>query len=119
MLFSALLVKRSKKYFGAFLESTSQVLQKDKPKLIEELLEYYDGLCFEETAKQTVFSPWSLLKFFPLPTVVSKTIGLQAAAIQACFSSLYNPALREIPKNIEKTKLCRWVFLAALLSSTL
>ncbi len=53
------------KYFSAFLESTSQVLQKDKPKLIEELLEYYDGLCFEETAKQkTVFSPWSLLKFF-------------------------------------------------------
>lgn len=55
------------KYFGAFLENASQVLQKDKPKLIGELTEYYDGFCFEETAKQTVFSPWSLLKFFSSP----------------------------------------------------
>ncbi len=55
------------KYFGAFLESASQVLQKDKPKLVEELAEYYGGFCFEKTAKQTVFSPWSLLKFFSSP----------------------------------------------------
>lgn len=55
------------KYFGAFLESSSQVLQKDKPELVEELIEYYDGFCFEETAKQTVFTPWSLLKFFSSP----------------------------------------------------
>lgn len=55
------------KYFGAFLESASQVLQKDKPELLEKLVEYYDGFCFEETAKQTVFSPWSLLKFFSSP----------------------------------------------------
>lgn len=55
------------KHFGAFLESASQVLQKDKPKLVEKLAEYYDGFCFEETAKQTVFSPWSLLKFLSSP----------------------------------------------------
>lgn len=55
------------KYFGAFLESASQVLQTDKPKLVEKLVEYYDGFCFEETAKQIVYSPWSLLKFFSSP----------------------------------------------------
>lgn len=54
-------------YFGAYLESASQVLQKDKLQLVEELVDHYDGFCFEETAKQKVFSPWSLLKFFSSP----------------------------------------------------
>lgn len=28
---------------------------------------HYDGFCFEETAKQKVFAPWSLLHFFSAP----------------------------------------------------
>ena len=32
-----------------------------------ELTDHYDGFCFEETARQKVFSPWSLLHFFSSP----------------------------------------------------
>lgn len=55
------------KYFDAYINYSAEVLKKDKAQLLEELVEHYDGFCFEETAKQKVFSPWSLLKFFSSP----------------------------------------------------
>lgn len=56
------------KYFDVYIDYASEVLRKDRTKLLEELIEHYDGFCFEETATQKVFSPWSLLKFFSSPT---------------------------------------------------
>ena len=56
------------KYFSDYLEQASLQLGIEKDKLLEELTLNYDGFCFEKTASQHVFSPWSLLKFFNFPS---------------------------------------------------
>ena len=56
------------KYFSGYLEQASFQLGIEKEKLLEELTLNYDGFCFERTATQRVFSPWSLLKFLNFPS---------------------------------------------------
>lgn len=50
-------------YFSEYLISASETLGTTQDELLQELTEHYDGFCFEETAKQKVFAPWSLLHF--------------------------------------------------------
>lgn len=38
-----------------------------REKLAEELVKHYDGFCFERTAKEHVFEPWSMLNFLSSP----------------------------------------------------
>lgn len=54
-------------YFSQYLDSAAEQLDISRDKLFEALLSHYDGFCFDETAKQRVFVPWSLLKFFAEP----------------------------------------------------
>ena len=61
------------KYFSGYLEQASFQLGIEKEKLLEELTLNYDGFCFERTATQRVFSPWSLLKFLNFPLSGSYT----------------------------------------------
>ena len=85
------------KYFDAYIHYSAEVLKKDKAQLLEELVEHYDGFCFEETAKQKVFSPWSLLKFFSSPDRGFKDYWVQSGGHPSVLlkhlqsSSLRNP----------------------------
>lgn len=54
-------------YFGAYLDRASELLNKPRKELLAELTNRYDGFCFERSATQHVFSPWSLLKFLSSP----------------------------------------------------
>ena len=54
-------------YFGAYLDRASELLNKPRKELLSELTNCYDGFCFERSATQHVFSPWSLLKFLSSP----------------------------------------------------
>lgn len=54
-------------YFSEYLSCASEKLGIETEKLFEELTEHYGGFCFDETAKQKVFAPWSLLLFFSAP----------------------------------------------------
>ena len=54
-------------YFGAYLDRASELLNKPRKELLSELTNHYDGFCFERSATQHVFSPWSLLKFLSSP----------------------------------------------------
>ena len=51
-------------YFDGYLNEFSEILGISRSDLLEQLSQHYDGFCFEETATQKVFTPWSLLKFF-------------------------------------------------------
>ena len=57
------------KYFDSYLLNASVALGLSKEDLLIKLAKQYDGLCFEITAKQKVFSPWSLLNFFAAPAL--------------------------------------------------
>ena len=54
-------------YFGAYLDRASELLNKPRKEHLSELTNHYDGFCFERSATQHVFSPWSLLKFLSSP----------------------------------------------------
>ena len=57
-----------KRYFDGYLNQAAKVLNLSKENLVSELTKNYDGFCFEKTAKQHLFAPWSLLKFFSCPS---------------------------------------------------
>ncbi len=54
-------------YFSEYVRCASELLSINQEELLRELTEHYDGFCFEETARQKVFAPWSLLHFFSSP----------------------------------------------------
>ncbi len=54
-------------YFDSYLSRASTALNLSKEDLLTRLTKQYDGFCFEVTANQKVFSPWSLLNFFAAP----------------------------------------------------
>lgn len=58
-----------KMYFDSYLSRASSALNLSKEDLLTTLTKQYDGFCFEVTAKQKVFSPWSLLNFFASPSL--------------------------------------------------
>lgn len=55
------------KYFSGYLNRAVGALGLSREQLVEKLTLHYDGFCFEKSAQQHVFSPWSLLKFFSYP----------------------------------------------------
>ena len=55
--------------FNGYLVESAKQLGIEEDKLLKELTRYYDGFCFERTAKCHVFAPWSLLNFFSEPGI--------------------------------------------------
>ena len=55
-------------YFGPYIAKSAEVLSIGQNELLDLLAAHYDGFCFERTATQRVFSPWSLLKFLNFPS---------------------------------------------------
>ncbi|WP_289175681.1 AAA family ATPase, partial [uncultured Parasutterella sp.] len=55
------------KYFSEFLSRAAKKLCRNKDELFTELINRYDGFCFERSASIRVFSPWSLLQFLSSP----------------------------------------------------
>lgn len=55
------------RYFEGYLQKGAETLNLSIDDLLEILVRQYDGYCFERTATQRVFAPWSLLNFFSEP----------------------------------------------------
>ncbi len=54
-------------YFDAHLKEATNILGLSREELLNEMARYYDGFCFEKTAKTHVFAPWSVLNFLTKP----------------------------------------------------
>ena len=57
----------TQKYFSGYLDNAASLLGISREELTEELIKHYDGFCFERTAKEHVFAPWSTLNFLSSP----------------------------------------------------
>ena len=57
----------TQKYFSGYLDNAASLLGISRGELTEELIKHYDGFCFERTAKEHVFAPWSMLNFLSSP----------------------------------------------------
>lgn len=58
----------AERYFSDYLDKAAEILGMSKSSLLSEMTLNYDGFCFEKSAKQQVFSPWSFLKFLSFPS---------------------------------------------------
>ena len=54
-------------YFCSYLTRAAALLGLTSKEMLKRLTTHYDGFCFERTATEHVFAPWSLLKFFASP----------------------------------------------------
>ena len=54
-------------YFKNYLDRSAKALGIGSEQLLDRLVSQYDGFCFEETVREKVFAPWSLLSFFAEP----------------------------------------------------
>ena len=98
-------------YFGPHIEKASRDLGISKPELLNELKLNYNGFCFEETASQTVYCPWSVLSFLAQPQRVFKdywsaTGGLPTVLMQYLkHHSLRDPADFDTPVPVALEEL--------------
>ena len=53
--------------FSQYLANAARALDLACSDLLETLTRHYDGFCFERSATERVFAPWSLLNFFASP----------------------------------------------------
>ena len=53
--------------FDEYLTSAERTLQVDRPQLLHDLKEYYDGFCFDRRSANHVYCPWSIFNFFSKP----------------------------------------------------
>lgn len=55
------------RYFPSYLDRATATLGKPLSNILDSLKIYYNGFCFEETASQRVYCPWSVLNFLHRP----------------------------------------------------
>ena len=55
------------RYFSGYLAQAATVLKTSETEVRRQLRDHYDGFCFEETASQHVYAPWSVLNFLSWP----------------------------------------------------
>ncbi len=55
-------------YFSGYVEEAAKALNLPTVKLRRQLRENYDGYCFDDSASQHLYAPWSVLQFFNRPS---------------------------------------------------
>lgn len=90
------------KYFSEYLSYASETLGTRLEELLQELTEHYDGFCFEETAKQKVFAPWSLLHFFSSPERGLKDYWFESGGKQSTLVEYLQSHLLRNPEEYDK-----------------
>ncbi|MBQ7739180.1 MAG: AAA family ATPase [Desulfovibrionaceae bacterium] len=88
------------RYFDPYVETAAQILKMRKKDVYQRLEQYYDGFQFCLNATGTVYSPWSILRFFRtskegfqnywFQSSGSSTIIMQYLKKSAFFNSLNN-----------------------------
>ncbi len=91
-------------YFSEYLSCASEKLAIEKEELFEELTKHYDGFCFEETAKQKVFAPWSLLHFFSAPERGLKDYWLEGPGKLTVIAKFLNSHALRAPEDYDSGK---------------
>lgn len=96
--------EEAERYFSDYLEKAAEILGMNRTELLSELTLNYDGFCFEKTATQQVFSPWSFLKFLSFPSNGFENYWYESAGNPTALQQyLKSHSLRE-PKDYFKPK---------------
>ena len=93
-----------KEYFSEYLVRASKLLGLDEVRLLDDLTKQYDGFCFEETARQKVFAPWSLLKFMAEPERGLKNYWFESGGKSSVLIQYMKTHILSNPKDYAKTK---------------
>ena len=93
------------KYFSGYLDRAGEVLNMDRNKLLSELTRNYDGFCFEKTAKQHLFSPWSLLKFLNFPSNGFENYWYESGGKSTALLQYFQSHSLKSPLDFDKEKL--------------
>lgn len=93
-----------KEYFSDYLLRASKLLGLDEMRLLDDLTKQYDGFCFEETARQKVFAPWSLLKFMAEPERGLKNYWFESGGKSSVLIQHMKTHILSNPEDYAKTK---------------
>lgn len=69
-----------KDYFSGYIEEAAKQLGTKPEALLQRLVGYYDGYCFEKTGTVKVMNPWPIMSFLFIQKEVSEIIGFKQAA---------------------------------------
>lgn len=93
-----------KENFSDYLLRASKLLGLDEMRLLDDLTKQYDGFCFEETARQKVFAPWSLLKFMAEPERGLKNYWFESGGKSSVLIQHMKTHILSNPEDYAKTK---------------
>ena len=97
-------ITKFKEYFSDYLLRASKLLGLDEMRLLDDLTKQYDGFCFEETARQKVFAPWSLLKFMAEPERGLKNYWFESGGKSSVLIQYMKTHILSNPEDYAKTK---------------
>ena len=92
-------------YFSGYLDRAAEILNMDRGDLLSELTRHYDGFCFEKTAKQHLFSPWSLLKFLNYPSNGFENYWYESGGKPTALLQYFQSHSLKSPLDFDKEKL--------------
>ena len=93
------------KYFSDYLNRACEVLSMDRKDLLAQLTLNYDGFCFEKTAKQHLFSPWSLLKFLSFPSNGFENYWYESGGKSTALLQYFQSHSLKSPLDFDREKL--------------
>lgn len=98
-------------YFPEYIKEAANALQCSEKEVVDGLTENYDGFCFDETAQEHVYNPWSVLNFFTTPERGYENYWIESGGVITLLlqyiktHSLKNPADYQKEKIIPKSVL--------------
>ena len=98
-------------YFSEYVKAAAEALSCSESEIIDGLTQNYDGFCFDETAQEHVYNPWSVLNFFTTPERGYENYWIESGGVITLLlqyiktHSLKNPADYQKEKIIPKSVL--------------
>lgn len=93
-----------KDYFSGYIENAARQLETEPEALLQRLIGYYDGYCFEKTATVKVMNPWSVMSFLIYPERGFRDHWFQTGGQPSLLKDLLRSGLLKDPKNFTAVK---------------
>lgn len=92
-------------YFGAYLGNAAELHGLSSEQLLQELIRYYGGFCFDSSTSTQVLAPWSVLRFLSAPENGFLDYWFESGGKPTALTQYFKSHAMADPAQFDKEKL--------------
>ncbi len=92
-------------YFSEYVQAAAQALGCSRAEVVDGLTQNYDGFCFDETAQEHVYNPWSVLNFFTAPERGYENYWIESGGVITLLLQYIKTHTLKNPADYQKEKI--------------